>query len=64
MLPGPLAAGTVHKNASHGLGRRGEEMATAVPVMDLFPINQPQLGFVHQGGGLQRLARLFLGQHP
>jgi eukaryotic-like serine/threonine-protein kinase len=43
-----------------GLGRGGEEMAAAVPELDLLYVHESEIGFVDQGGGLQRLARRFL----
>jgi hypothetical protein len=36
-------------------------MPTAVPALDLVRINQAQIGFVDQGGGLERLARVLRG---
>jgi hypothetical protein len=45
-----------------GLGRRREEVAAMVPGMVRRLADQPQVGFMYQGGGLKRLPRLFLGQ--
>src|SRR5262249_43969210 len=46
----------------HRLSRSSEEMAAAFPVPDLLHIDQPQVGLVDQGRGLERLARLLLSQ--
>ena len=46
----------------HRRGGRGEKMAAAVPVPFGLGADQSQIGFVHQGGGLQGLARLFFRQ--
>ena len=56
----PLAAGVLDEDAAHGLGRRGEEVPPAVPVLRLLHVHQPQVGVVDQGRRLQRLARRFL----
>ena len=37
-------------------------MTAVVPVWFLAGADQPQVGFVNQGGGFERLSRLFLGQ--
>jgi hypothetical protein len=37
-------------------------MAPAVPRLGLLDIDQPQVRLMHQGGSLERLARLLLGQ--
>ena len=56
-----LAAGVFDENPPHRLGRRGKEVAAAVPVLRLrFASNQPQIRLVDQGRGLERLARLLL----
>src|SRR5439155_3487169 len=44
----------------HGLGGGGEEVPAAVPVWGLLDIDQADVGFVDQGGGLQRLAWPFV----
>ena len=59
---GLLAAGVVDEDAAHGLGGGGEEMAAAVPVRAPVAADQPQVGFVDQRRGLQRLPGLLLGQ--
>src|SRR5262245_17864239 len=56
------AAGLVNQDAAHRFGGGGEEVAPAVPVPDLVRAHEPEVGFVDQGGGLQRLPRLLLGQ--
>ena len=61
MLAGLLAAGLVHEDAAHGLGRRCEEVPPAVPVLGPLDIDQPQVGLVDQRGRLQGLARHLLG---
>ena len=51
----PLAAGAVNQDAAHGLGSRGEEMCTTIPLLILVA-DQPQPGLMHQCGRLQRVA--------
>src|SRR5262249_41315679 len=55
-------AGIVDEDAAHGLGGGREEVTAAVPVLGLFDVHQPQVRLVDQGGGLEGLARLLLGQ--
>ena len=62
MAEAPLAAGAFDEDAPHGLGRGGEEVAAAVPVLGPVPTDQPQVGLVDQGRGLEGLAGLLLGQ--
>ena len=57
-----LPPGTVDEDAPHGLGGRGEEMASAVPVRAVVGTDQPEVRLVNQGRGLERLAGLLLGQ--
>src|SRR5262249_48627356 len=45
-----------------GFGGRGVEMAAAVPVLGLLDVHQAQVRLVDQGGGVERLARVFVGQ--
>ena len=56
-LESVVTAGVLDQDSTHGLGRRGEEMATAVP----WPIgslaDQPQVRLMHQRRRLQRLPR-------
>jgi hypothetical protein len=61
-LGGLLAAGVLDENAPHGLGRGGEEVTKTVPVPRGLDVHQPEVGFVNQGCGLERLARLVLCQ--
>src|SRR5690242_873932 len=60
MLEPAFAAGALNENPAHGLGSRGEEMASAVPVLGLVRAYQPQIGFMDQGGGFERLAGFLL----
>jgi hypothetical protein len=57
-----LTSGRIYEDAAHGLGRGGKEVAAAIPVLGLFDINQPQIDFMNQGGGLQGLSRFLLSQ--
>ena len=50
------------EDAAHRLGGGGEEMALAAPVLGLFLTDEPEVRLVDQGGGLERVARLLLGQ--
>src|SRR5262249_21188977 len=59
--PAPVA-GAVDEDAAHGLGGGSEEMPAAVPVPFLVVPDQAQVGLVNQGGGLERLSRLLVGQ--
>ena len=60
-LTAGLAAGVLDEDAAHGLGRGGEEVAAAVPARVVRP-DEPEVGLVDQGRGLERLARLLLRQ--
>ena len=62
VLQASLAAGLVDQDAAHRLGRGGEEVAPAVPVLGLVHVDQPEIRLVDQGRGLERLAGLLLGQ--
>ena len=44
----------------HGLGRRGKEMASAVPVYLIAIHDQTKIGLVDKSGRLERLTRAFL----
>ena len=57
-----LAAGVLDEDAAHGLGRGGEEVAAAVPVLRRVAADQPEVRLVDQGRGLERLPGLLLGQ--
>src|SRR5262249_5230239 len=57
-----LAAGTLYEDAAHGLGRGREEVPPVVPRRGgtPFALDQPQVGFVNEGRGLEGLAGLLL----
>jgi len=55
---GAFAAGAVNENAAHRLGRGGEKVSPAIPL--IFVADETQPGFVDEGGGLKRLARRFV----
>ena len=56
----PVAiASAIHEDAAHGLGRGGEEVTASV---ELLVTDETQVRLVDQGGGLQRLAGLLVGQ--
>src|SRR5262249_388722 len=55
-----LVSRPVDQDPAHRLGRRGEEMAAAVPPRGLLGAKEPQVGLVNQGGGLKRLPRLLV----
>ena len=61
MLLGPLAPSVLDQDAAHGLGSSRKEMPATVPGGRL-GANQSKIGFVDQGSGLKRLARLLGGQ--
>src|SRR5262245_32894211 len=62
-LAGLLAAGALDEDAAHRLGRRGEEVTAAVPLLPAVGVHQPQVSFVHQGGRLEGVAGR-LGRQP
>jgi hypothetical protein len=51
--PDPILTGsrTLNQNLPHQPGRQAEEV-TAVTPPDVFPVNQPQPGLIHECGGL------------
>jgi hypothetical protein len=57
-----LPASVLDQDAAHGLGRCGEKVPTAIPTLGRIPLDEPQVGFVDQGRGLERLTRLLLRQ--
>ena len=61
-LVGLLAAGLIDQDAAHGLGAGTEEVGAAVPVRRRARAHQAQVGFVDQGGCLERLPCVLLGQ--
>ncbi len=56
MAESPFAPGVLNEDAPHCLGRRGEEVASAVPLL-VSLTSQPEPSLVHQRGRLQGLAR-------
>jgi hypothetical protein len=46
----PLLPGVVNEDPSHGLARRGQEVG---PAGELGPADEPEVGFVDQGGRLE-----------
>src|SRR5262249_28798499 len=54
--------GRVGGERADGVGGGGEEVAAAVPVPGRLRVHEPEVGLVHQGGGLERLAGLLPGQ--
>ena len=57
LLPG-AAPGGLDEDAAHGLGRRGEEVAPAVPAAAGVAVDQAQVSLVDQGRGLEHLPGL------
>ena len=57
-----LPPGGLDEDSTHGLGGRGEEVPAAVPVLGLSAADQPKVGLVDEGGGLEGLAGLLGGQ--
>jgi hypothetical protein len=55
-----FSAGALHKNSSHGFGRRREEVTAALPL--LIRPDEAQIRFVHQVGRLQSLPGRFVRQ--
>ena len=47
-LQASLVASPVKKNPPHRLSRGGEEMASAVPMLDLLDIDQSEIRIMHQ----------------
>jgi hypothetical protein len=62
MFLGPHAPGVLDEDAAHGLGRRGEEVAAAVPPLGVVRTYQAEVGLMHQRRGLERLAGRLAGQ--
>src|SRR5262249_45782091 len=58
-LQGFLLDGVINQDAPHHLGRHSEEMRAVLPTRVL-PVNQPQVGFLYEGSGLQNVIRAFL----
>src|SRR5262249_21210357 len=57
-----IMARALHENPAHGLGRRGEEMAAAIPAPFLLLSRHAQVGFVHERRRLERLVPLALAR--
>lgn len=62
VLVARLSTSLVNQDLAHGLGRRGEEVPSAVPALG-FASHQAKIGFVHKRGGLKGVARRCFG-HP
>jgi hypothetical protein len=52
---GLFAAGVINENAPHGFSGGGEKVGAAIEVR-IFAAYQTHPGFMHQGGGLKRMA--------
>ncbi len=61
-LEASLPASAIDHNPAHGLGRGGEEVPAAIPMLDLFGIDQSNVGLMHECSRLERLAWFFLRQ--
>src|SRR5262245_57061810 len=61
VLEALFSPGRLDENASDRLGGGGEKMSPAVPVLSPVTTGRAQVRFMHQGGGLERVARLLLG---
>ena len=62
-VPDPqLLPGLFNQDAPHGLCGGGEEMAAMIPRLIRGLADEPDIGLMNQSGGLERLARLLLGQ--
>jgi hypothetical protein len=57
-----LAAGVLHRDAAHGLGTGGEEMAAMIPVVATGGADEPEVGFVNESRWLQGVPRRLVGQ--
>jgi hypothetical protein len=60
MLGSALAARLVHQDASHGLGRGGEEMGAALPGGTAVRADEPEVSLVDECGGLKGLTGFLL----
>src|SRR5262245_5091277 len=54
-------ASPVDQNAPHRLGSDSEKM---LAVAESIEVSQTEIGFLHQGGGIERLAGVVAGQLP
>src|SRR6266567_4105065 len=57
-----LAPGTFDKDSAHGLCGGGEEVAAAVPVLNLLQVHESNVGLMDQTCGLERLSWFLLCQ--
>ena len=58
-----FATGGFDQDASHRFGRGGEEVTAAIPVLVVWIFrrtDKAEIGFMDQGGGLQRVAGRFM----
>jgi hypothetical protein len=55
-------SGSVEDDSPHGLGGRGVEVASTVPVAAGVRTDEPEISLVDQGRGLERLTGVFEGQ--
>jgi hypothetical protein len=62
MCESALAAGVLDEDAAHGLGRRGKEVAPAIPVLNATFADQAQIRLMDEGRGLECLPPRFVGQ--
>ena len=51
-LLGMMASGVVDQDATHDAGGDGEEVGPVLP-LDPFQVDEPEVGFVDQGGRLE-----------
>ena len=61
---GVFAPRSVDENATHRRGSGAEEMLSIRERSLRFRTDQAQVGFVNQGGGVERLSRLFVSELP
>ncbi len=57
----PSGAGIIHQDAAHEPSADREEMSTVVP-LDVLNVDEPEIGFVDQRGGLQSVAATLVHQ--
>ena len=60
VLAAASSAGILDQDAPHRLGSRGEEVAATVPTHLRIVADQTQVGFVDQGGSVERLSGFFV----
>ena len=53
MLQAVLTPGGLDEDSANGLGSGSEEVPPAVPVLRLFAADEPEVGLVDEGGGLE-----------